>query len=75
MLTNLTSAAGVLALLEDPQPELKLFSLKKLNQIVDIFWAEISEAVDKVEMMYEDESFQHRNLAALLASKVGCVIY
>lgn len=70
MLTNLTSAAGVLALLEDPQPELKLFSLKKLNQIVDIFWAEISEAVDKVEMMYEDESFQHRNLAALLASKV-----
>jgi len=70
MLTNLTSAAGVLALLDEPQPELKLFSLKKLNQIVDIFWAEISEAVDKVEMMYEDESFQHRGLAALLASKV-----
>jgi len=70
MRVNITSAAGVLALLEEPEPEVKLFSLQKLNQIVDVFWAEISEAVDKVEMMYEDESFEHRNLAALLASKV-----
>ena len=37
---------------------------------MDVFWAEISEAVDKIEMLYEDVSFKHRNLAALVASKV-----
>ena len=67
---NITSAAGILALLDEPESEVKLFALQKLNQIVDMFWAEISEAVDKIEMMYEDETFQHRQLAALLASKV-----
>ena len=49
---------------------MKFFALKKLNDIVDVFWAEISEAVDKIEMLYEDVSFKHRNLAALVASKV-----
>ncbi len=70
MRTNITSAAGVLALLDEPEQEVKYFSLQKLNHIVDQFWAEISETVDKVEMLYEDESFKHRNLAALVASKV-----
>ncbi len=70
MRTNITSAAGVLALLDEPETEMKYFSLHKLNMIVDQFWAEISESVDRVEMLYEDESFKHRNLAALVASKV-----
>ena len=47
-----------------------MFALKKLNDVVDVFWAEISEAVDKIEMLYEDVGFKHRNLAALVASKV-----
>ena len=70
MRTNITSAAGVLALLEEPETEIKYFALQKLNHIVNQFWAEISESVDKVEMLYEDETFKHRNLAALVASKV-----
>ena len=57
-------------MLDEPEQEVKHFSLQKLNHIVDQFWAEISETVDKVEMLYEDESFQHRTLAALVASKV-----
>lgn len=49
---------------------MKLFALQKLNTVVDVFWPEISENVDKIEMLYEDSTFKHCNLAALVASKV-----
>ena len=42
------AAAGIISLLEEPMPELKVFALKKLNLIVDEFWAEISEAIEKM---------------------------
>eukprot|EP01135_Chromosphaera_perkinsii_P001840 Nk52_evm19s211 gene=Nk52_evmTU19s211 len=66
----LTSAAGVIALLDEPQPELRVYALEKLNCMVDIFWAEISEAIEKIEIFYEDEAFPQRKLASLIASKV-----
>ncbi|XP_078693154.1 26S proteasome non-ATPase regulatory subunit 1-like [Branchiostoma floridae x Branchiostoma belcheri] len=67
---NLTSAAGVLAMLDEKDPQLKCFALNKLNAIVGDFWPEISDAVDKIEMLYEDESFPYRELSALVTSKV-----
>ncbi len=42
------STAGILALLDEREPELKAFALRKLNNVVDEFWAEISEAVEKM---------------------------
>lgn len=70
MRLNITSAAGILSLLDEPEEEVKLFALQKLDQVVDTFWPEVSESVDKIEMLYEDETFKHRELAALIASKV-----
>ncbi|KAL4219945.1 26S proteasome non-ATPase regulatory subunit 1 [Mactra antiquata] len=70
MRTTITSAAGVLSLLDEPEPQLKVFALEKLNKIVDQFWAEISESIDKIEVLYEESGFKHRDLAALVASKV-----
>ncbi|XP_048744052.2 26S proteasome non-ATPase regulatory subunit 1-like [Ostrea edulis] len=70
MKMNITSAAGVISLLDEPEPQLKAFALEKLNNIVDVFWAEISENVDKIEVLYEDASFKNSELAALVASKV-----
>lgn len=67
---NITSSAGILALLDEEETELKYFALQKLNGIVDVFWAEISEAVMKIEVLYEDSAFKHRELAALLVSRV-----
>ncbi|EZA54812.1 26S proteasome non-ATPase regulatory subunit [Ooceraea biroi] len=67
---NITSAAGIISLLEEPMPELKVFALKKLDLIVDEFWPEISEAIEKIEILHEDKSFQQHELAALVASKV-----
>nr|AAG33625.1 proteosome subunit RPN2 [Drosophila melanogaster] len=43
---SLTSAAGIISLLDEPMPDLKVFALKKLDNIVDEFWPEISEFIE-----------------------------
>jgi len=69
-LMSLTSAAGIIALLEEPEAELKHYALKKLDSVVDEFWAEISDVITKIEELCENESFGHRDLSSLVASKV-----
>ncbi|GAA6234188.1 26S proteasome non-ATPase regulatory subunit 1 [Lates calcarifer] len=66
----ITSAAGIISLLDEEEPQLKEFALHKLDSIVNDFWAEISGSVDKIEVLYEDETFRSREFAALVASKV-----
>uniref|UniRef100_A0A8C8H532 26S proteasome non-ATPase regulatory subunit 1 n=1 Tax=Oncorhynchus tshawytscha TaxID=74940 RepID=A0A8C8H532_ONCTS len=63
-------SAGIISLLDEEEPQLKEFALHKLNSIVNDFWAEISGSVDKIEVLYEDETFRSRAFAALVASKV-----
>ncbi|XP_015887493.2 26S proteasome non-ATPase regulatory subunit 1 homolog A [Ziziphus jujuba] len=72
MATMVSSAGGLLAMLNESHPLLKLHALSNLNNLVDIFWPEISTSVPVIESLYEDEEFdQHqRQLAALVASKV-----
>ncbi|KAK7582106.1 hypothetical protein V9T40_013551 [Parthenolecanium corni] len=67
---TLTSAAGILSLLDEPMSQLKAYALKKLNILVDEFWAEISESIQKIEILFEDKGFTEQKLAALVASKV-----
>uniref|UniRef100_A0A8D2ZIE6 26S proteasome non-ATPase regulatory subunit 1 n=1 Tax=Scophthalmus maximus TaxID=52904 RepID=A0A8D2ZIE6_SCOMX len=62
--------AGIISLLDEEEPQLKEFALQKLDTIVNDFWAEISGSVDKIEVLYEDETFRSRAFAALVASKV-----
>jgi 26S proteasome regulatory subunit N2 len=40
-----TSAAGILALLEEPDVQFKQHALETLNSVVPQFWAEISESI------------------------------
>jgi 26S proteasome regulatory subunit N2 len=40
-------------------------------QVVHDYWFQISGNIGSVEALYEDDDFAHRELAALLASKVG----
>jgi len=47
--TVLTSASGLLALLAEPEPKLKVYALNKLDIIVHEFWPEIS---DNIQQMY-----------------------
>lgn len=66
----ITSAAGILALLDEPEPELQTFALERLNEIIDVFWPEIADSVQKIEALEENESFAKQELAALVVSKV-----
>jgi 26S proteasome regulatory subunit N2 len=67
-----SSAAGVLALLEEEDDTLKLAALQQLDRSVHDFWFQISGSIATIEALHEDEEFTHRELAALVASKVGC---
>ncbi|XP_046642408.1 26S proteasome non-ATPase regulatory subunit 1-like [Daphnia pulicaria] len=67
---SITSAVGVIALLDEPNVLLKEFALQKLNEIVDEFWPEIADSVEKIEILHEDKSFPQCELAALVVSKV-----
>ena len=71
-----TSAAGLLSLLDEDEDSLKLYALQQLNTSVHDFWFQISTSIAAIEALYEDEEFSHRELAALVASKVrgggGC---
>lgn len=68
---GLTSAQGLIALLDENDDRLKAYALKQLNLVVPDLWFEVSAAIATIEALYEDEDFSERNLAALLASKVS----
>lgn len=65
-----TSAAGLLALLAEPDPALSAAALRGLNACVPSFWFEIAQSIALVEAKADDPGFEHRELAALVASKV-----
>ncbi|KAI7871307.1 armadillo-type protein [Spinellus fusiger] len=69
-MTTLTSASGIVSLLDEQQPDLQVYALQQLNGLVNEFWAEISDSVAKIEILYEDTSFPERALAALVTSKI-----
>lgn len=65
-----TSAAGLLTLLDDDSDDLKRYALVNLNKVVHEFWFQIATSIAVVEALYEDDAFSNRELAALIASKV-----
>lgn len=44
-MVGLTSAAGLLGFLAEPDPQLKTYALEKLNEEVDILWPEIADNI------------------------------
>ncbi|CAA0839995.1 26S proteasome non-ATPase regulatory subunit 1 homolog A [Striga hermonthica] len=68
--TMVSSAGGLLSMLNENHPALKLHALSNLNAFVHYFWPEISDSLNIIESLYEDEEFEQRQLAALLVSKV-----
>ncbi|CAE6469908.1 unnamed protein product [Rhizoctonia solani] len=67
-----TSAAGILALLAEPELEIKQRALLELISLVPDFWAEISEEISAIEALSESSDITPaaRENAALVASKV-----
>ena len=69
-MVGLTSAAGVVGFLAEPDTDLKVFALRQLDAQIDWLWTEVAGAVGEIEALYEDETFPERELAALVAAKV-----
>lgn len=65
-----SSAAGLLALLDDDSTDVKRYALSNLNKTVHNYWFEVSASIASVEALSEDEDFADRELASLIASKV-----
>jgi len=64
-----SSAAGVIAYLEEDDILFKVRALQKLYQVIDVHWAEICESLPVIEALSEDETFPAAHLAAAIASK------
>ncbi|KAH7126919.1 armadillo-type protein [Dendryphion nanum] len=69
-MVGLTSAAGLVGFLSEPDSALRSFALHRLNDEIDLLWPEVAGSVSQIEALYEDESFPERELAALVAAKV-----
>lgn len=69
-MVGLTSAVGVVGFLSEPDYELQIYALRKLNDEIDSLWTEVVESIGEIEALYEDHSFPERQLAALVAAKV-----
>ena len=69
-MVGLTSATGLVGFLSEPDSELQIFALRKLNEEIDSLWTEVVGSVGEVEALYEDPQFPERELAALVAAKV-----
>ena len=39
---------GVLSLLDEIEEEIQVFALTRLDELVDVFWAEIAESITKM---------------------------
>ena len=44
----LQSAEGILALLNEKDVDLQVHALQALDEVVDVFWAEIARAIEKM---------------------------
>ncbi|KAF2131928.1 26S proteasome regulatory subunit rpn2 [Dothidotthia symphoricarpi CBS 119687] len=69
-MVGLTSAAGIVGFLAEPDAALRSFALHRLNEEMDLLWPEVAGSVSQIEALYEDETFPERELAALVAAKV-----
>ena len=47
-MSSLSSASGVLALLDEPDEVLRVHALKQLDHLVDLYWSEVASAIEKM---------------------------
>lgn len=67
--TTSSSAAGIIAFLDEDDNNLKVRALNKIYQVIDVHWAEICDSLETIEALSEDPSFPAADLAAAVASK------
>jgi 26S proteasome regulatory subunit N2 len=67
----LNTATSYLAMLQEDDLEIKSHVLDKLNQLVDEYWAEISDYVPNLQSLFNKKELpEKQNLIALILSKI-----
>ena len=70
----LTTATGILAMLDEKDAKLKGYALKCMNRLMEEYWPEFAESeyIRKVEIFHESNAYpaEERQLAALVAAKI-----
>lgn len=52
IMAGLTSASSFLSLLHDPEPEVQVHALNKLDKHVDLFWPEIADSIERMCVLH-----------------------
>jgi 26S proteasome regulatory subunit N2 len=47
-MVGLTSAAGIVGFLSEPDPALQSFALQRLNEEIDLLWPEVAGSVSQM---------------------------
>jgi 26S proteasome regulatory subunit N2 len=47
-MVGLTSAAGIVGFLVEPDPALRSFALRRLNEEIDLLWPEVAGSVSQM---------------------------
>jgi 26S proteasome regulatory subunit N2 len=47
-MVGLTSAAGIVGFLAEPDPALRSFALRRLNEEIDLLWPEVAGSVSQM---------------------------
>jgi 26S proteasome regulatory subunit N2 len=70
--TAYSTSSGLLAMLQDPTPEVRNAALQALLKVVDTLWHEVAEALPDLESFAEDDTLdvETRSCAAAVASRV-----
>lgn len=57
-------------MLEEKDPVIKVYALRKLNLVIDQAWPEAATYLAQLEELASDKNFEESNLASLVTSKV-----
>jgi len=57
-------------MLEESDPQIKVYALKKLNLVIDQAWPEAASYLSLLESLSSDKGFSETNLASFVTAKV-----
>jgi len=66
----LSSASGLLSLFREEDNTLKIYSMKRMCDVIDLFWHEVADYLNEIQALALDAAFPERELAAYLAAQI-----
>ena len=65
-MVGLTSAAGLVGFLSEPDPALQAFALERLNEEIDSVWTEVSGSIGQMCVLLASHLYRHSHTLVLM---------